>query len=318
MKNVVAASVAILVLLSGCVKTVYLEQETPAGAVPRARVEPPPSLEQGLQGAYAANTMVEEGAGVEAVAGRFRGAYLKAQQPRMAVYFNRTLSDEVREWKAEERIVVTGQLKAQAAYEATKSDDGGRPLIQAVSEGAEQEPNGRKTLAGQLAADAQYSASRQTLVEDAPRPAVAEAWSWALEEGFSQPLLDAGTKLVDRATILRLTAAREENPTDPSGQLTVKQVEMNALKGYADLLVEILVADRLETTGEYEFKVSVKEIQSGQILAHATTLYPEGQKLGRRFEATSRGFVPAAEDPYRTGQRLALDLMESLALRWER
>ena len=112
MKIVLTASVAVLVLLSGCVKTVYLEQETPAGAVPRARVEPPPSLEQGLQGAYAANTMVEEGAGVEAVAERFRGAYLKAQQPRMAVYLNRALSDEVRECKSEERIVVTGQLKS--------------------------------------------------------------------------------------------------------------------------------------------------------------------------------------------------------------
>jgi len=316
MKIVLTASVAVLVLLSGCVKTVYLEQETPAGAVPRARVEAPPSLEQGLQGVYAADTMAEERDNAEAVAERFRGAYLKAQQPRMAVYLNRALSDEVREWKAAERIVVTGQLKAREAYEKTGSADG-RPAILAASAGEEQEPNGRKTLAGQLAADAQYSASWQTLAEDAPRSAVGEAWSWALEDGFSQPLLEAGTRLVDRATILRLTAAGQDNPTDPSGQLAVKQVEMSALKGYADLLVEILVADRYETAGEYEFKVSVKEVQSGQILAQATTLYPGGKKHGRQYAATSRGFVPE-EDPYRTGQGLAFELMESLAMRWER
>ncbi len=312
MKILLTTSVAILVLLSGCVKTVYLEQETPAGAVPRARVEPPPSLEQGLQGAYAANTMAEEGLDAEAVAERFRGAYLKAQQPRMAVYLNRALSDEVREWKSEERIVVTGQLKAREAYEKTTTSDGNRPAVLAVSEAAQEEPGGRKTLAGQLAADAQYSASWQTRAEDAPRPAVAEAWSWALEDGFSRPFLEAGTKLVDRATILRLTAA------EAAGEVAVKQVEMGALKGYADLLVEILVSDRFETAGEYEFRVSVKEVQSGQLLAHATTLYPEGKKHGRHYEATSRGFVAGEKDPYRTGERLALDLMDSLALRWER
>jgi hypothetical protein len=315
MKNSITAALAALLLfiLGGCVKTVYLEQETPAGAVPRARVMPSPGVEQGLQGAYQANAAATGQEKAENVAERFQKAYDKARQPRIALYLNRALSDEVREWKTNERIVVASQVKAQGALAG--STTGERPSGDLIVIGANGEPQAEtRTLEGKYAAAGEISASRQVHVEDAARSTGPETWSWAFEDGFSQPFLAAGSRLVDRATILRLTAAGQGSDSQPA----VKQVEMAALKEYADLLVEILVANRYQTGGNYEFKVSVKDVQSGRIVANATTLYPGNRMRSHQYVETSRGFESQGEDPYLTGRDLALDLMESLAVAWER
>jgi hypothetical protein len=301
----------LLALSAGCVNTVYLEQETPAGTVPQVASPPVQGMEQGLQDAYQAQAVSAFSDDREAVIERFRNAYDLAGKPRLALYLNRALSDEVREWKANERIVVSGEVKAQAALSEETSNGWQKNGLMAIDDSQKGE---RRTAEGRVAAAEELSAARETYVEDQARSIGSETWEWAFEDGFFQPFFVAGANLVDRAIILRLAAASQGGVK----QSAVKTLEIEALKDYADFLVEILVADQNQAGGDCEFKVSVKDVQSGQTVASTTSLYPNDQLRKHNYAATGHGFELQAEDPSMVGQNLALGLMTSLSRGWDR
>lgn len=309
MKHSIIKSIAAvtLILLCGCVKTVYLEKETPAGTVAPPAASPPPTLEQGLQAGYkaAAAPSSLDRAGVNE---NFRAAYNKARQPRIAIYLNRALSDEVREWKADERTVVSDRIKEQKVLEGIVEKKGGE-----LDETTKKHRDKNSTAGGE------FSISEQNLIEDSVRSPAGENWVWAFEDGFSKPFLEAGTKLIDRPTMMRLTAAEMVKNGDIQPQLSVRQVEMTALKGYADLLVEILVTRSHSDTAEYDYKVAVKDIQTGQLLSNTSTLYPGAEQTrSTSYKATSSGFQAQGDDPYLTGRQLALEVMDDLTSVWTR
>jgi len=213
----------------------------------------------------------------------------------MAVFLNRALSDEVREWSAETRIVLTG-MGTETKFE------GGQETS-------------RKEIEGGIAGYAQ----RHT--EDAPRPSPAEGWMWAFEEGLLQPFLQAGAQMVDRATIVRLTASdssRDRGTHDPA---SVKDTEMKALKGYADLFVEVLIVRSPSSLYGYDFRAVAKEVKTGMIVANVTSLRWEPDRhTTERVVATSGGYevqrdvqIPPVDD---VSRELAYDLMNALSSSW--
>lgn len=295
-----------LIFLCGCIKTVYLEQETPAGRVAPPATTPPPTLEQGLQAGYKA-VAAPSAANKTSVNENFRVAYVKAHEPRIAIYLNRALSDEVREWKADERIVVSDRIKGQKVFDGTVEKKGGTL-----------DETTKKHRDKSIAASGEYSISQQYLLEESNRSPAGENWGWAFEDGFSKPFLEAGTKLIDRPTMMRLTAAEMVKNGDQQPQLSVRQVEMTALKGFADLLVEVLVTRSTSDTG-YDYKVAVKDVQTGQLLTNTTTLNPGAEQMrSTSYQATSSGFQAKGDDPYLTGQQLALEVIDNLTLVWTR
>ena len=296
-----------LIFLCGCIKTAYLEQETPAGRVAPPATALPPTLEQGLQAGYKAET-ASSAANKISVNENFRAAYVKAHQPRIAIYLNRALSDEVREWKADERIVFSDRIKGQNVFDGTVEKKGG--VIDETT---------KKHRDKSIAASGEFSISHQNLLEESNRSPAGENWGWAFEDGFSKPFLEAGTKLIDRPTMMRLTAAEMLKNEDHQHQLSVRQVEMTALKGYADLLIEVLVTRNTSDKGEYDYKVAVKDVQTGQILTNTTTLNPDTEQMHSiSYQATSSGFQAKKDDPYLTGRQLALEVIDDLTLVWAR
>lgn len=303
-RNCLAASA--LIFLCGCIKTVYLEQETPAGRVAPPAAALPPSLEQGLQAGYKAE--VSLAADKSSVNKNFRAAYDKALQPRIAIYLNRALSDEVREWKADERIVISDRIKEQKVLDG---------IVE--KKGLELDETTKKHRDKNLAAGGEYSISQQNLLEDSVRSPAGENWGWAFEDGFSKPFLEAGTKLIDRPTMMRLTAAEMVKNGDLQPQLSIRQVEMTALKGYADLLIEVLVTRSTTATGGYDYKVAVKDIQTGQLLSNTTTLDARAEQMrSTSYQATASGFQAKGDDPFLTGRQLALEVMDNLTQVWTR
>lgn len=181
----------------------------------------------------------------------FGQAYAKASRPRMAVWFNRTLSDRVEEW-------VT-PVRAKGALVNSKGE------VQ------------------QLEASLQFRDPNHT-VRDMP----GEDWVWAFEDGFDRPLLDQGVKLVDRAMILRLTAAA--NGADPDKTVALKKVEVDALKGHADLMIELLIKRAPDSKSGYNYQARVVQVADGRILAVVNAPDLETSVKAGRFEATDKGY----------------------------
>jgi hypothetical protein len=303
-------SLLALFLFSGCIK--YIEKPTPTSSVPPppAQIQPPQVQEIPR---YQPNelpapnptqlvldsTITREGAvGISAgvqpgVSMRFKDAYSRASKPKMAVFVNRTLSDDVREWNTGARIAASG--------------DGSTTTSQSTPFGKTEETvKGDKSLAVQTSLDVspQRSGPRETYI-------------WEFENGFMQPLVRSGAILVDRATILRLTSRSVSQKYDP---IETKKNEMEALVNYADVIVEILITRSPSAPSGYEFKAVAKELKNGRILAMVTSLNWDKANRPHKVRATDKGYeiledrsMPRIVD---LSQNLAQDLMNELTSTW--
>jgi len=312
----------------GCTKVVYLEEETPAGHIPpppaaspaavptespllaappsapqavapssAREAEPGPKFSGGPGGVMRAETAPAESREVSSAGSieRFRLAYVARRKPRIAVFLNRGLSDEVREWSADTRLALSGGYTARTSR-------AGKP------------PTRKDVTGGVTAAIEEHN-------ETAPRPSPRERWMWAFEDGFLQPFLAANARVVDRATIMRLAAAKSADEEGAYAPVSVKRIEMDALKSHADLLVEILIRRSPSSLYGYEFKASAKEVNTGIVVANVTSLRwcPENRKQ-REVRATSNGYevvdsvkIPPVEN---IAADLSTDLMNALAAAW--
>jgi hypothetical protein len=235
---------------------------------------------------------------IAATIDRFRPPYTAQKSPRIAVYWNRALTDRLSQWVADRRIVATGQLALM---------------------GERQAPTGDTTA--RLAGSGERTLAEQRLQRDPRRPAPTELWGFEFENGFLDPLLRAGANVVDRATILRLTAAK----TTGTGVGTVgmpdeQTLEIRALQGYADLLVEILVSPAPQAPGGYVINAQVKNVTNGMIMAHVNSTGLAPAAPAREYVATSRGFEMRERPPEirRIASDLALGVMDALGNYWRR
>lgn len=219
---------------------VLLASAAPAGTLrDEQRLSPDEAAEEvrDAESDEAAASMARAGARA-AASGRFASAYARAGSPRIAVFVNRELSDEVREFQP-----IAG---VQSAVSVTHTGKDGR--------------------AEHLDGVAQHQ-SFIAVSNDGQRSPRAEDWLWEFEHGFESPFLAARAKLVDRATIVRLAANGESRNSVEYASLSPKRVETSALIGHADLFVEVLVTDSPRSPTGFRFKATVKEVRTGRILA---------------------------------------------------
>lgn len=315
-------------VLIGC--TQYIEEETtisPVGAGPITPARPfnPSGTNQAAQAASSfspyigkplsgADKPITEEVYAASIAG-FKESYAVQGYPRIAVYFNRALSDEVREWMTARREIVTGKGEnvtvGQGGGATVVTDDGivVTPGAEIKAEGAEDTERGVSTY--------EQRHMEQQMRED-PR----EQWKWRFEDSFLQPFLKAGAKTVDRATILRLVAATSGKQGDPYSLNTIKKVEMDALAQYADIYVELLVTrDATSPTG-YAFRALAKGTKDG-IIVGSVAKGGRDYRYDKAYEAyaTSSGYTLTKGSPALilegVSEELAIDLMNSMANSWK-
>lgn len=213
----------------------------------------------------------------------FAAAYARAGRPRVALWWNRGLSDRV----------------------ASETREVQRITAQANREG---------TWAG-------ITASRGTEVarESERRSTLAERDLFQVETEFTRRLLDAGVQVVDRATIVRLAAGKDAQAPAPQN---TQALEMAALAGHADLFLEVLLsADPAAPLG-WGFRTNLKAVKSGQVLGTAyLDAMPELPPAGRgTYVARAGGYdlvpaPPAKVTVQAIGDALALQTMQELTRR---
>lgn len=319
-RTLISVAAGLAVLAASCIKTVYLEQETPPGVVPPPAALPPaaPAPETTAARPTVPAAQAPSPAAVsQSTIKQFQAAYAAKSKPRIAVFMNRALSDEVRQWNTPSRLVVSGNLgKVEVERKRAAAAGVATPLGAAVA-GAKA---GDK-LKVEGGPGAVYT---QTHVDPAQRQAPPEDWMWQFEESFLREFLAANAIVVDRATIMRLVAADSGKQGDPHDLLSVKTVEMKALQEKADMFMELLVRRNPAAPIGYEFRASAKEVATGRILAMVSSLRWKQSELdelvGKKYKATSSGYVEVADRSFpkldRAASLLALDMMSSLAALW--
>jgi len=204
----------------------------------------------------------------------FARAYRRAGSPRLAVFWNRVFSDGLRDMAADSRLVV-GMSSASGSGGADK----------AFSE----------RRAGRIAVQVE---SRRA--DDARASPVSEIGAFRFQAGYLQPLIEEGARVIDRATIMRLTDAARRL-ADSAAPVDDRQlIEAAALQDHADLLIQIALSPSSESATGAFFHVSVLEIGTGRIRAsffHDGT-FPEPARPppGKTWKAVRGGYVLVTEE----------------------
>jgi len=292
--QVVGRATVLLLLTStvlGCEslhKSVILDEVTPPG-----EIEPPPAQvhsetqvrpyrpEPGVSGLGETTVHSRDPKSPHSA---FETAYRKANQPRIALYVNRALSDDVREWVSGSRLKV-GYVQTSTTH------------------------NGQRTTTETVGT---ATASTQTRSHDGAGRERTDHWIWRLEDAISQPFLDVGARLVDRAMIVRLASAqRGHNPHEDE---PVKLIEMLGLKDAADILVEIEISACPDDRLGYVFRIRAVDITSGTVLTSTTSAsWDRNGRVSGQWLATSEGYErKGLPKPEVVGYRLAEDIMNGL------
>jgi len=243
-------------LLAGC-STHYVEQITQPSRVvsplPQSRsqvkplttsildtqsIEPDHALENGFEYTESRSPSAQSYSSTRPAIyndSQFSDNYKKARKPKIALFLYRELSQDVLDYSSNQRLVFAGQHKKD------KSN-----LVVAKQNTYNTDQGHRHT-----------SSTR---------------WAWQFEDHLMNDLLSSGVKLVDRATIMRLVASKVDSSKDSTGLLSVKKIEMDALKGYADIFVEVLISPSTNRSLIYDVRLTAKEVKTGQIVATVTSM----------------------------------------------
>jgi hypothetical protein len=274
--------------------------QEPRGTVPpppAAAPEPAPAARD--TGVLTPPPAPEFQAEVAAVVGRFDPAYALKGSPRIAVYWNRQLSDRLSQWNSTDRVV----LEERAAVSGQRTG----PAAERVDVQAQGERDAALT--------------RQGMGQEARRAGPGEPWEWEFQNGFLDPFMRARARIVDRAAIMRITAAGTQTRVGRPRTLDAAPVEVDALRGLADLFVEVLLTPSPQMPGGQEFLAVVKDVNTGQILAHVNSRNAMQRLSPRRdYVATSRGFEPRDTPPplRDLASNLAINVMDALLQAWRR
>lgn len=245
---------------------VYVELPTPSGQVPPPRpvapivnevpaVVPKAPASAGSDRLVVSRSQAPDRSGIRM---GFEQAYRKAGAPRMAVYFNRELSDEVREWVPEDAVT---NVRTRTETDSLHVDVTNK---------------GRPNRSGELNAESQSTIENSSTVRrqsyvgvtgyrDDPR----EAWKWEFEDTVTNEFLITGANLVDRNLIFRLMAKNSPQTAGMSGSISTSINEVSALEKYADVLVEVLVTESPGSATGYDFRATAKEIKTGRLVGTA-------------------------------------------------
>lgn len=228
----------------------------------------------------------------------FERAHNGAGSPTLAVFWNRQLDDQLSQWYTGSRTISTHN----------------------------------NSWKGEGFTATQERIDVETRFDDRPQPE--ELAGFEFDSGFTRTLLGTGVKLVDRSAIMRLTHSDEAEVADGIIVADYQQIEIDALKGYADLIAEILFVDGGES--ELVFLVTIKEVATGQIVTKFRSKpYSFGQRYEEQWVTTANGYekisvrVEDESAPYLrddidpetaeyVGWSVALQTMQALTKYWSR
>ena len=287
----------------------------PVGAPPigGAPMGTPPDR-QNLPEVLTAPPKATDPAAQSSTVARFRAAYVARKSPRIAVFWNRVLSADVESQKY--KVDTEVRTSAVAGQVTTNRSAGASTSYQPYGYGslAQTQAGSQSTTSfGAVGGSTRERIQTEGQVGSGGRaPVMAEKDMWRFEKGFEDPLLRAGAKLVDRSAMIRIAGDKNTKTTD------VQRIEMSALRGHADIFIEVLMTYDSGSPSGYLFRATAKDVNTGEVIADAMS---DGATPGSgltEYVATNRGFEarPSRAAGNANGAEIALAMMTQLAQSW--
>ena len=161
----------------------------------------------------------------------YERAYAEAGRPRIALFWNRKFDDQLTQWYAISRVTSTG----------------GEPGSKAGVTVREERDDVRSRFDG--------------------RASPGELASFEFSAGLTRTLLASGTELVDRDMLMRLAQRRSPELVTGARVSDYQEIELDALIGSVDLIVEILYAGPADTYDPLTVMVSIREVETGRVVS---------------------------------------------------
>lgn len=224
----------------------------------------------------------------------FRSSYQSAGLPRIALFWNVALTDQLADDKVDRtRITRSASGSSNSLDKTTRGDAGSARLRE----------NDEKRVS-EVTID-QSTLTSNNANRGMPLP---ERDAFRLENAFMKTMREGAVQFIDRAAIMRTTAANAGGGGDS------RTVETKALQGKAELMLEVLLTRDQDAPIGWSFRGVLRDIDSGRTLAtYYSRAMPALPTLPPQYRATSRGFervdmkhVVSIED---VGRTLALDTM---------
>lgn len=235
---------------------------------------------------------------------KFKQAYLKKGEPKIAIFWNRKFDDQLSQWYQGYRVSHTGESFAKGQIQIKPNDE-------------------KASEVNLIAKEKNVSAKYVEVRQEQQRQGFAEAEGFEFESSFTSTFLAVPATIVDRATIMRLT---QRQSTKESGIETVsdqQKIETDSLIGHADFFAEVLLTPNEVGVTAWSFMVSVKSVKEGRIVAmfKSDALNSPKLKDNKRWVATNKGFVKVDDreniaTPEQLGVQLAYETMRALTNVW--
>jgi hypothetical protein len=238
------------------------------------------------------------------VAAPFLDAYVRAGRPRVVLMWNRQFSESAQTDYVDKTITRdTGKTSTNSLEKTSRG-----PTDTATLKDASAEKDDTRTVT-----------SGKVVVNEASRPTkLPERVALMIEKAFVYEMTRGGVLFVDRAVVMRTTAAaRHRSGGDP------RLIETDALLDNSDLLLEILLVEDRDAPAGYAFDVRAKRLKDGiSLVSMYTQAFPPAppQREGR-WTGTDNGYeyqtppAPLPPSPPQVGAALARDVMTSLQAR---
>lgn len=227
---------------------------------------------------------------------RFRGAYQRAGAPRIVILWNQEFSDEV-----------ASEYEDRVRRDATTSEEENEIREETSGPAGTMATRDRSLLRRETGEEV----SGTKRVRNKRAQLVSEPVQWQMEENFQQTLRAGGARIVDRTLAMRRTGLS----SGAGERANVQAVEMEALAGAADWLVEVLMAPDNRGPDGISFRIIVRDLRSDRLLANFVTagrppIPPQPLIAG------PGGFVRAVAPQPGSAQiasQLAVELMEQMS-----
>jgi len=322
----------------------YIERYTPPGQVPRAPHSPDGSgaYDEPSTGMMTGTGLVaSDSSGEKAAAWRrqvlagFKAAYKRAGSPRIAVFWNRELTDQLSQWYADKRVIHTGEQAGQGKDRLQPAGATAAPGYQRDTSVANHTTEAQyfadcKAALSLRGADGsrlrEYTPELCYQILQRPMPAGdgmgGRAKEFEFGSGFMGPFLGASAKMLDRAAIMRITQRDSARRSGVEVVSDAVEVETDALVGHADYVAEIVYSANPGSQLGVEFLVTVKQVKSGRVVAmfRPAATPADLPPPSTRWAATAAGFekrtTHASATPHQVGAQLAFETMEALSRAW--
>lgn len=231
----------------------------------------------------------------------FAATYVAAGQPRIALFWNMALSEDVSDNKVSRTSLQGGSTRNWNGIDKITS---GEAESATLRDGEEKRANKMTMTSEDLITN-----------KDKRKASLAESDAWKLETAFAGALHTANMRFTDRSTIMRM--AHVQQGKDATSDMHT--IEATALQGKADMFMEVLITKDSKAPLGWGFLVSLKDVKSGtQLVTFYSAAVPHyGAAPEPYFVATNKGFQKVTPPVVNAtvadvGRALARDTMREL------